>query len=413
MKLIYEIICKKGYILIEAIIALSVLTVGFLSLIYLLNSAIGLNRVVAENYIATYLAAEGIEIVKNIIDNNILNPGQAWNSGLSDGLYEVDYNSVNLSPYQGSGRFLNLDNNNTYNYNSGTPTPFKRKISIQNSTDAIKVISIVSWKSRAGDSQIQLEDVFYNTAIIGQPGGGQPGGGQLGGGQPGGGQLGGSTPTSSLIDTLSFFKRQNFSQYPNININYSPTELMEVPTLMPRTLQFDQFISGNDIYLEKYRDPTQVVRYSYDNNYIYLKEDSSGQHPYSFSSGRWLKRFMQVGEVIDESNNIITEYSTTTCAITNIKPWPYKITLKEHYSSYNAGGDLGNIEVIVVEYDWTQANGGIPAIEREFYAKGYGIFKWEEYEGGSLTEWGYTPYINDTSSNPPPVPTGICFNYSF
>lgn len=156
MKLVY----KKGYVLVEVIIALSVLTVGFLSLIYLLNSAIGLNRVVAENYIATYLAAEGIEIVKNIIDTNVLNSGRTWNSGLGDGEYEVNYNSTDLSPYR--NRFLNLDNNNRYTYSSGNPTPFKRKIIIQNSADAIKVISIVSWKSRAGDSQIQLEDVFYN-----------------------------------------------------------------------------------------------------------------------------------------------------------------------------------------------------------------------------------------------------------
>lgn len=151
----------KGYVLVEIIIALSVLTIAFLSLIVLLNNAIGLSRVVSEYYIATYLAGEGIEIVRNIISTNVLRNNQ-WNGGLSDGTYEVEYNSQNLLSDQ--GRFLRFDpSTNIYNYNSGNTTPFKRKIQILNQPDTIKVISTVQWTSRGGAQySIQLEDYFYN-----------------------------------------------------------------------------------------------------------------------------------------------------------------------------------------------------------------------------------------------------------
>lgn len=153
---------NKGQVLVESIIALTVLTLGFLSLIGLLNSSIGLTKIANENYIATYLAAEGIEVVKNIIDNNRLNPAAAWNQSLGNGEYELEYNSLNMQSYQ--DRFLKFNNqNNTYNYSNGVDTIFKRKIIIQNLTDAIKVTSLVSWKSRGGvESKVQLEDVFYN-----------------------------------------------------------------------------------------------------------------------------------------------------------------------------------------------------------------------------------------------------------
>lgn len=152
---------NKGQVLVESIIALSVLTIGFLSLIGLLNSSIGLTKVANESYVATYLAAEGIEIVKNMIDDNNLNPGLSWNQGLGNGDYEADYKDNSLHLYQGN--FLKFDSDDGYNYARGENTLFKRKITIQNlSSDSIKVISIVNWTSRGGvNSEVKLEDVFY------------------------------------------------------------------------------------------------------------------------------------------------------------------------------------------------------------------------------------------------------------
>jgi hypothetical protein len=160
---------KSGQVLVESIIALSVLLVGFLSLISLLNNSLGLNRVVTENYIATYLAAEGIEYVKNKIDTNILNTGLPWNHQLNDGYYELiftgnDFSLISL-PSTSSASLLKFDpNNNFYNYNTGSDTPFKRYIYIQNkSANEIVVNSVVFWTSRGGGKyEVNLEDHFFN-----------------------------------------------------------------------------------------------------------------------------------------------------------------------------------------------------------------------------------------------------------
>jgi hypothetical protein len=160
---------KSGQVLVESIIALSVLLVGFLSLISLLNNSLGLNRVVTENYIATYLAAEGIEYVKNKIDTNILNPGLPWNHQLNDGYYELKFNGndFSLEPLSStsSASLLKFDpNNKVYNYNTGPDTPFKRYIYIQNkSANEIVVNSVVFWTSRGGGKyEVNLEDHFFN-----------------------------------------------------------------------------------------------------------------------------------------------------------------------------------------------------------------------------------------------------------
>jgi len=152
---------KKGQFLIESWVALSILIVGFLGIFSLLSRSLSLNNVVASQYLASNLAAEGIEVVKNLIDANSLQ-SRPWNQGISAGSYEVSYNSLGLDA--NGDRFLRLDSDtNVYNYQTGSATPFKRLVEIQNiAADEIKVKSTVTWKSRGGSYSVVLEDYFFN-----------------------------------------------------------------------------------------------------------------------------------------------------------------------------------------------------------------------------------------------------------
>ena len=58
----------KGQMMVEAIIALSLINISLLGVFVLLSNSIGTNREVADKYVAINLASEGIEIVKNIVD---------------------------------------------------------------------------------------------------------------------------------------------------------------------------------------------------------------------------------------------------------------------------------------------------------------------------------------------------------
>jgi len=151
---------RKGQLLIESGIAISILVVGLLGILGLLSRSLSLNNVVSSQYIASNLAVEGIEVTKNLIDANIIQ-FKPWNTGFSTGSYELSYDSLTLSPNQ--NRNLLFDSsNNTYSYQNGQPTPYKRDIEILNKGDEIQVNSIVTWQIRGGSYSVNLEDHFFN-----------------------------------------------------------------------------------------------------------------------------------------------------------------------------------------------------------------------------------------------------------
>ncbi len=164
-----RITARRGQALVEAIVAMGVLSIGFLGIFQLLSQSLALNRVVSDNYVASYLAGEGIEVVKNIIDSNIIDQGPGnWKNGLDDGSYEVQYDSATLMNNQ--GRFINYDpgpSAHIYSYGSGSPTIFKRVVTIENIGGVpgreMRVKSKVTWTARGGGaSQAEVEDHFYN-----------------------------------------------------------------------------------------------------------------------------------------------------------------------------------------------------------------------------------------------------------
>lgn len=166
--------------MVEALVAISALLVGFLGFFSLLASSIAANRTASETYTANYLAMEGMEVVEDLLGANAINKSnRGWNCGFSDNAYEVEYNSFSaLDPGNpanvcagdalelNQGRTLYLDPGvGIYSYNSaGTPTTFVRKITITNiSPDEMRVNSEVSWIAHGGGSfSVNLEDHFWN-----------------------------------------------------------------------------------------------------------------------------------------------------------------------------------------------------------------------------------------------------------
>lgn len=155
----------KGQVLIEALIALTFLTVAFFPAFSLLGQSLSANRTSAQSYTATYLAAEGIEIARNIVDGNGIQ-GNAWNKNLTSGDYEVGYNDFSMtSADRNQLRFLIYEpSTDIYSYNGSVRTPFKRLITINMvGSDEIKINSVVSWVGLGGGIfNVNLEDHFMN-----------------------------------------------------------------------------------------------------------------------------------------------------------------------------------------------------------------------------------------------------------
>jgi hypothetical protein len=150
---------NKSFTLIETITAIFILTTGILALSSLISYFISVSSISSQRLIAAYLAQEGIEIVRNLRDTNLLN-GRNWDYGLDTGDWQADYDDNALSPYAGS--FLNLETNGLYGYNSGAQTNFKRKISLQKSGDVLKVLVEVSWQERGRSHSLKVQGNLYN-----------------------------------------------------------------------------------------------------------------------------------------------------------------------------------------------------------------------------------------------------------
>lgn len=169
--------------MIEALVALSILIVGIISGFILVTRALYDVAIIQDRLTASFLAQEGLEIVRQIRDTNYLNKlngsNANWDKDLSNGDHLVSYDlssgKFKLLDYQDQVLFYHPSPSDPfyglYNYNnsgSAVTTTFKRKINITHiSADEIRVQSIVTWSTRnisfgLNSGGIVAEDHLYN-----------------------------------------------------------------------------------------------------------------------------------------------------------------------------------------------------------------------------------------------------------
>ncbi len=152
---------ERGFTLVEAIVALVVLSVALIPVLQLSDSSLRAATTIRDDMIAAGLAQEGIEVVRTIRDANWFN-GQAFATGLANGTYRVEWNSTSLISL-GSNPPLKL-NNGVYNYTTGADTQFYRTITILGvSSSELKITSQVSWTARGNDVKtVQAEEHLFD-----------------------------------------------------------------------------------------------------------------------------------------------------------------------------------------------------------------------------------------------------------
>lgn len=162
---------QRGQLLVEAMIAITIVTVGLLGVFSLLGQSLGTAKVVGNQYIAANLAAEGIELIRNVLDTSVIANPAGWGSTLSNGAFEMDYNDSPIPPLSSfSNNVLRFDAvTGLYSYDIGSPTPFKRRIEIVLHPDVttgileqIQVNSIVEWTIKGGAYSVNVEDRFFD-----------------------------------------------------------------------------------------------------------------------------------------------------------------------------------------------------------------------------------------------------------
>ena len=68
---------NKGFTLLETIVAVAVIMVGLIAALVLINSSLFYVSLIKDRLIAANLNSEGLEVARNIRDNNWLN-GRNW-----------------------------------------------------------------------------------------------------------------------------------------------------------------------------------------------------------------------------------------------------------------------------------------------------------------------------------------------
>ena len=153
---------KNGFTIIEMLVVIFFLSVGMVGVLIAIQQTMAGTEVSSQRLTAIYLCQEGIEIVRNIRDGNWLeqidNPALPWDDGLNTGDYEGDY-TMAQSLASWAGRNLKIDAG-FYKYSdTGTSTPFQRKISISKSDqNQMKVSVTVYWDTH----EITVEEHLYN-----------------------------------------------------------------------------------------------------------------------------------------------------------------------------------------------------------------------------------------------------------
>lgn len=149
---------NRGFTLIELVVALFILAVAIVGIYNSFSTIVVLTVDASSRFTAAYLAQEGIEIVRNIRDNNWIQ-SRDWRTGLLDCEYgcEGDYKTstssevIPLRDYPTGGNKLKIDSDNFYDYDSadGIETKFKRKITIiAQDNNILKVSVLVTWQEK-------------------------------------------------------------------------------------------------------------------------------------------------------------------------------------------------------------------------------------------------------------------------
>ena len=151
---------EKGFTLIETLVGAVILATVILGPVTFLATSFTKVDASEDRLSALYLAQEGLELTRRVRDNNIL-AGNNWNQGLTDGNYEIDYNSP-LTSY--AGLSLRYDaTNGLYSYDSGATTKYTRKITIANiAADQMRITSHMDWVDKSGAKSAELQEVLYN-----------------------------------------------------------------------------------------------------------------------------------------------------------------------------------------------------------------------------------------------------------
>lgn len=162
---------KKGFSLIETMVAITVLVMVITGPITLAANSLKSASISKNNFIAANLAQEGIELIRLYRTNNVVQ-GREWlddllppgpsECGSGQGCY-IDAKNFTVNRCNGTCPNMKIDSSGFYNYAAGTDSIFVRTIRLTTiGSDTARVTVEIAWNERFGSQSLVLEEIIHN-----------------------------------------------------------------------------------------------------------------------------------------------------------------------------------------------------------------------------------------------------------
>ena len=194
-----------------------------------------------------------------------------------------------------------------------------------------------------------------------------------------------------LIAALWVGCASNSSTSPSTSPNASTVDVLDFlvgdQALWPRfgDQSQDQNIQGSHVCWTKYSLRWMFECWRWDDQWIYHEVDHGidGQRwvHYTLSDGRWLPRHLTIGSVwtLNVTDNYV-RWVDADCHPQPERPMPYRMSAHVE-PAFDAGGDLGRRDTIVLEYQPDPEHATTGTLESFYLAKGAGWFMWRRSDG--------------------------------
>lgn len=159
---------RRGFTLIETLVAISVLLVSLAGPLSIASSALRGAVYARDQVTAFYLAQEAIEYVRAVRDENLL-VGDAWLTGLDDcvdATCTVDFPNFTHDVCAGTcSPILIGDSSGLFNHQGGSPSIFTRSFSVETLegySDEVVVSVTVSWQTGTLNRSFEIREHLLN-----------------------------------------------------------------------------------------------------------------------------------------------------------------------------------------------------------------------------------------------------------
>lgn len=162
---------KKGFSIGEVVLSTFIVATTLVVVTAIMAKSITVYLEDKNSVVATNLSQEGVELVRNVRDNNWISDLD-FDDSISSGDYIIDKDS-NLLEATESNPVLKYSDSNGYTHSSGESTKFSRqiRIDVSDTDETIEVTSIVLWSGNTNfpaelDSCNVARECVFTKAIL-------------------------------------------------------------------------------------------------------------------------------------------------------------------------------------------------------------------------------------------------------